>query len=142
MSLNLKKIITDFRKYHYFIMNKGKISLLSSDNSNTTAKNNAFDKLKKTGLDKIYLYRIKLSKSSNYESVFTDATKIGPLYFEINEYIYNKKKIQPTNEKSKVNVFIKQKYLINGIKMKDIASNVKKYMQNKLNTIPTKLNYL
>ena len=46
------------------------------------------------------------------------------------------------NEKSKVNVFIKQKYLINGIKMKDIAYNVKKYMQNKLNTIPTKLNYI
>lgn len=142
MSLNLKKIITSFKKYHYFIMNKGKITLLSSDNSNTTAKNNSSKKLKTVNADNIKVYRIKLSKSTNLKNVLLDLDESIPLYIEIREYDFKNNNIKPGNEKPDINVFIKKKYLIKGIKMKDLKSEVKLYIRNKLSGVYTKLNYI
>ena len=141
--MNLKNIIEDFNKYHYFAYINNKVGKLSSDNSNTEAKNLAFSKLNKLNQDKIFVYRIKLSKTSSLESSLINLDKTGPLYFEIREYIFKKnKKIYPNTDNAEANVFLKKKYLVSGLKMKDFVSNVKKFIKGKLSLIPSKINYI
>lgn len=139
----LKKIITEFKKYHYFIYINNKIGRISSDNSNTKAKQDALMKLLKLDKDNVYIYRVKLSKSSTLSSALINIKNTGSLYIQIREYIFKKnKKIYPNNENIDVNVFIKNKYLKEGIKMKDINSNILKYIKGNLSLIPSKLNYI
>ena len=123
-------------------MNKGKISLLSSDNSNTNAKNEALNKLTKANVDNTQVYRIKLAKSTNLKNILLNLDESIPLYIEIREYNFQSNSIKPGNEKPDINVFIKKKYLIKGIKMKDLKSEVKLYIKNKLSGVFTKLNYI
>ena len=140
--MNLKNIIETFNKYHYFAYINNKVGKLSSDNSNTEAKNLAFSKLNKLNQNKIFVYRIKLSKTSSLQSSLINLDKTGPLYFEIREYIFKKnKKIYPNTDNAEANVFLK-KYLVSGLKMKDFVSNVKKFIKGKLSLILSKINYL
>ena len=141
--MNLKNIIEKFNKYHYFVYINNKIGKISSNNSNTVAKNEAFTKLNKLSHYKIYIYRIKLSKTSTLQSSLINLDKTGPLYFEIREYIFKKnKKIYPNSDNTEANVFLKKKYLISGLKIKDFVSNVKKFIKGKLSLIPSKINYI
>ena len=67
MSLNLKKIITEFKKYHGFIFNKNKIITLGSSNSNTEAKNKALQKLKKNLMGKELYIELNYQNQPKYK---------------------------------------------------------------------------
>jgi hypothetical protein len=142
MSLNLKKIITDFKKYHYFILNKSKIISLGNSNSNTKAKNKALEKLKKKSKGSRLIHRVKLSKSKNINNRLIKVDDSIPLYIEIREYVFLVDKIKPKSKSVDINVFLRKKYLIKGINIKDIKSQVKLYIKNKLSGNFSKLNFL
>ena len=139
--MSLKKIITEFKKYHYFIMNKGKIILLSSNNSNTTAKNNALNKLKGNVInDTIILFRAKLAKTSKKDNSLVNYNDISKLYFEISEYRITpeNQNIKPTDN-VKGNVFIKDE---KHIKINSLKKFIKKYAFNKLENTLVKVSYI
>ena len=141
--MNLKNIIENFNKYHYFVHINNKVGKLSSSNSNTEAKNLAFSKLNKLNQDKMFVYRVKLSKTSTLQSSLIRLDKTGPLYFEIRDYIFNKnKKIYPNRDNVRANIFLKEEYIISGLKIKDFVINVKKFIKGKLSLIPSNINYI
>ena len=140
--INLKKIITEFKKYHYFIYNKNKIISLGNGNSNTEAKNLALDKLKKKSDGERIIYRVKLSKSKYINNTLISVDESIPIYLEIRKYIFNGNNIKPKAKSVDVNVFLRKKYLIKGINIKDIKSQVKLYIKDKLSGNFSVLNFL
>tara|TARA_B110000977_G_C11036685_1_gene477321 strand:- start:1268 stop:1699 length:432 start_codon:yes stop_codon:yes gene_type:complete len=142
MSLNLKKIITNFKKYHYFILNKNKIISLGKSNSNTKAKMDALEKLKKKSDGERIIHRVKFSKSKNINNTLIKIDDSIPVYIEIREYVFLVDKIKPKLRSIDINVFLRKKYLIKGINLKDIKLQVKKYIKNKLSGNFSELNFL
>jgi hypothetical protein len=134
--INLKDIISQVKKYHYFIYNNinYNINLYKSnkDKLKINIKNNEI----------LILVTLKTITKTLYEKEKTSPIKIsgGPLYGEVNTYRKIDGKLEKDKPKYKNKVYFTKKYLkkffikktfdkIN----KDIRKIAKKYIKNKIN---------
>jgi hypothetical protein len=128
--INLKEIIINVKKYHYFIYSNNEIELYKSSDKKL--------KINIKNDEVLILVTLRTITKTLYEKEKTSPIKIsgGPLYGDVNTYKKINGKLEKEKPKYKNKVYFPKKYLknfkLNKIN-KDIKKIAKKYIKNKIN---------
>ena len=139
--MDIKNIITNAEKHHYYFVQKSKVLELSSSNSSQKAKDITLEYIKSNLhiLKDQYVVYIQLKKipNKNLKADKYSALNMigGPIVIVIRVYKINKKSklVMDSREDRNTQVYITQKYLIKNleIKNKDIQK-IARYTMNRL----------
>ena len=142
MVLKLSIIISNLKKYHYFIYNlkTQSISKMLSDEHTIDIKK--FQKKLKNKDDKYIVIRVKLNPITKKQHMMEKKSPLkllgGPLYGEVYEYdiinVNKSYKLKKRKPRVKNKIFFPKKYLSeNNIQINDIKKIALAYTKNKLN---------
>lgn len=122
-------------KYYYVLFNTNSLKIIKSESANE-GKLKIINKLKNK--KNINIIRITFKKITKKIMEKNNKSKIkiigGPIYAEINEYLYIDGKLKTIPKKPKNIVYFKEKYFVDFNKkkiQKDIIKMAKKYINNK-----------